>query len=72
MRLTPMADPAGRHHLGLGLPMTLAQEQFSKAFILALAALAGCGATAPELEVDSIDWTLSEVVPMGGTVWRLC
>ena len=38
-----MPDVEGSRHLGLGLPLTLAQEQFSKAFILALAALAGCG-----------------------------
>jgi Domain of unknown function (DUF4365) len=58
-----MSDAAGAHHLGLGLPLTLAQEQFSKAFILALAALAGCGAAAPEPDVDSIDWTLSCRLP---------
>ena len=32
-----MSDFAGPHHLGLGLPLTLAQEQFSKAFILSIA-----------------------------------
>jgi hypothetical protein len=58
-----MSDIARPQHLGLGLPITLAQEQFSKAFILALAALAGCAAAAPELDVDSIDWTLSCRLP---------
>ncbi len=58
-----MSDVEKPHHLGLGLPRTLAQEQFSKAFILAIAALAGCGAAAPEPDVDSIDWTLSCRLP---------
>ncbi len=58
-----MSDATGPHYLGLGLPLTLAQEQFSKAFILATAALAGCGAAAPEPDVDSIDWTLSCRLP---------
>ena len=38
-----MSDFAGPQYLGLGLPLTLAQEQFSKAFILSIASLAGCG-----------------------------
>ena len=58
-----MAEVEGPHHLGLGLSLTLAQEQFSKAFILALAALAGCVAAAPVPDVDSIDWTLSCRLP---------
>ena len=58
-----MSDFAGPHHLGLGLPLTLAQEQFSKAFILLIASLAGCGAAIPELDVDSVDWTLSCRLP---------
>ncbi len=58
-----MSDVEKPHHLGLGLPLTLAQEQFSKAFILAIAALAGCGAAAPEPDIDSIDWTLSCRLP---------
>jgi Domain of unknown function (DUF4365) len=45
--------------IGLGLNVSHAQEQFSKAFILAVAALAGCSATQPEPDVDDIDWTLS-------------
>jgi hypothetical protein len=45
--------------LGLGLSISHAQEQFSKAFVLAVAALAGCSAAEPEPDVDSIDWTLS-------------
>jgi hypothetical protein len=58
-----MSDFTGPHHLGLGLPLTLAQEQFSKAFILSIASLAGCGAAVPEPDVDSIDWTLSCRLP---------
>lgn len=58
-----MPDVDSPHHLGLGLPLALAHEQFSKAFILATAALAGCGAAAPEPDVDSIDWTLSCRLP---------
>src|SRR5690242_13708766 len=45
--------------LGLGLSISHVQEQFSKAFVLAVAALAGCSAAQPEPDVDSIDWTLS-------------
>ena len=45
--------------LGLGLSINHAQEQFSKAFVLAVAALAGCSAAEPEPDVDDIDWTLS-------------
>ena len=45
--------------LGLGLSISHAQEQFSKAFVLAVAALAGCSAAEPEPDVDDIDWTLS-------------
>jgi Domain of unknown function (DUF4365) len=45
--------------LGLGLSISHAQEQFSKAFVLAVAALAGCSAAEPQPDVDSIDWTLS-------------
>lgn len=45
--------------VGLGLSLTAAQEQFSKAFVLAVAALAGCAAAEPRPDHDSIDWTLS-------------
>ena len=62
-RETAMSDFAGPQHLGLGLPLTLAQEQFSKAFILSIASLAGCGAAVPEPDIDSIDWTLSCRLP---------
>ena len=58
-----MSDAMATHHLGLGLPLTSAQEQFSEAFILAIAALAGCGAAVPDPDVDSIDWTLSCRLP---------
>lgn len=45
--------------VGLGLSLSAAQEQFSKAFVLAVAALAGCAAAEPRPDHDSIDWTLS-------------
>jgi hypothetical protein len=45
-----MSDIGTKWHIGLGLSVSAAQEQFSKAFILALASLA---------DDDSIDWTLS-------------
>jgi hypothetical protein len=51
------------HALGLGLSISHAQEQFSKAFVLAVAALAGCSAAEPQPDVDSIDWTLSCRLP---------
>lgn len=57
-----MRDP-DTHHWGLGLPLTLAQEQFSRAFIRALAAHAGCVAASPGPDVDSIDWMLSCRLP---------
>jgi hypothetical protein len=59
-----MPDVDSPRRLGLGLPPALAQEQFSKAFILALAAVAGCSAAEPWPDVDSIDWTLSCRLPL--------
>lgn len=53
--MSDTAPPA----LGLGLSMSHAQEQFAKAFVLAVAALAGCSAAEPAPDVDDIDWTLS-------------
>lgn len=58
-----MSESALPASLGLGLAAAHAQEQFSKAFILALAALAGCAAAEPAPDVDSIDWTLSCRLP---------
>jgi len=54
-----MSDIGTKWHVGLGLSLTAAQEQFSKAFILATASLAGCSVTEPKPDDDSIDWTLS-------------
>ncbi len=45
--------------IGLGLDVSHAQEQFSKAFIMAVASAAGCSAAEPSPDSDSIDWTLS-------------
>jgi hypothetical protein len=39
------------------------QEQFSDAFLLALAAVAGCAISRPAPDNDSIDWTLSCRLP---------
>lgn len=49
--------------LPLGMPLTAAQEQFSKAFVTAVASLAGCAAAEPWPDHDSIDWTLSCRLP---------
>jgi hypothetical protein len=54
-----MSDANSPQPLGLGLSLSHAQEQFSKAFILAVASLAGCSAAVPVPDVDNIDWTLS-------------
>lgn len=47
----------------LGLAVAAAQEQFSKAFIMAIASLAGCAAAEPRPDDDSVDWTLSCKLP---------
>jgi hypothetical protein len=39
------------------------QEQYSNAFILAIAAVAGCSAAKPSVDNDTIDWTLSNRLP---------
>ena len=54
-----MSDIGRKRHIGLGLSLTAAQEQFSKAFILAVASSAGCSVAEPRPDDDSIDWTLS-------------
>lgn len=54
-----MDEPRAPPPVGLGLSLTAAQEQFSKAFVLAVTALAGCAAAEPRPDHDSIDWTLS-------------
>jgi hypothetical protein len=42
--------------------VTHRQEQFSNAFLLAVAAAAGCSAAKPSVDNDSIDWTLSNTM----------
>lgn len=54
-----MPEPGLAQHLELGLSLTSAQEQFSKAFVIAVASLAGCSVAEPRPDDDSIDWTLS-------------
>jgi hypothetical protein len=54
-----MSDIGTKRHIGLGLSVSAAQEQVSKAFILAMASLAGCSVAEPKPDDDSIDWTLS-------------
>lgn len=39
------------------------KEQFSNAFLLATAAVAGCSVAKPSVDNDSIDWTLSNRLP---------
>jgi hypothetical protein len=53
-----MPDDSVNSALPLGLALTAAQEQFSKAFVMAVASLAGCAAAEPRPDDDSIDWTL--------------
>jgi hypothetical protein len=48
-----MSDIGTKRHIGLGLSLTAAQEQFSTA------SLAGCSVAEPKPDDDSIDWTLS-------------
>ena len=43
--------------------LTHRQEQFSNAFIEAVAAVAGCSAAQNSVDNDSIDWTLSNRLP---------
>lgn len=59
IRCKTMPDESTPLVLPLGLSITAAQEQFSKAFITAVASLAGCAAAEPRPDHDSIDWTLS-------------
>lgn len=54
-----MSDIGTKRYIGLGLSHAAAQEQFSKAFILATASMAGCSVAEPKPDDDSIDWTLS-------------
>lgn len=43
----------------LGLARSVQQERFADAFLLAVAASAGCSAAKPDVDHDSIDWTLA-------------
>jgi Domain of unknown function (DUF4365) len=58
-----MSEFGAAQRLGLGLHLSHAQELFSKAFVLAVAALAGCSASEPKPDDDSIDWTLACRLP---------
>jgi hypothetical protein len=39
------------------------KEQFSNAFLLSVAAVAGCSVSKPSVDDDSIDWTISNRLP---------
>ena len=39
------------------------KEQFSNAYILSVAAVAGCSISKPSVDNDSIDWTISNRLP---------
>jgi hypothetical protein len=39
------------------------KEQFSNAFLFAVAAVAGCSVAKPSVDNDSIDWTISNRLP---------
>jgi hypothetical protein len=54
-----MNDIRTKRHTGLGLSLAAAQEQFSKACVLATVSLAGCLVAEPKPDDDSIDWTWS-------------
>ena len=43
----------------LGMARTMQQECFADAFLRAVAAVAGCTVQKPEVDDDSVDWTLS-------------
>ncbi|MGF1641978.1 MAG: DUF4365 domain-containing protein [Rhodospirillales bacterium] len=43
----------------LGMARTAQQESFGDAFLLAVASVAGCAASRPRPDDDSVDWTLS-------------
>jgi hypothetical protein len=42
-----------------GAPLSTEQERFGDAFLLAVAALAGCSAAKPQPDIDGTDWTVS-------------
>lgn len=39
------------------------KEQFSNAYVLSIAAVAGCSVSKPSVDHDSIDWTISNRLP---------
>jgi hypothetical protein len=45
--------------VSLGMNITQQQEEFSDAFVLAIAAAVGCTTAKPAVDDDSVDWTLS-------------
>jgi len=45
--------------VSLAAPLSTEQERFGDAFLLAVAALAGCSAAKPYPDVEGIDWTVS-------------
>jgi hypothetical protein len=49
----------------VGVPLNLRKEQFSDAYLGAVAAVAGCQCAKPMPDVDRIDWTIGW--PRGGT-----
>jgi len=58
-----MGDIRTKRHVGFGLSLAAAQEQFSKACVLVTVLLAGCSVAEPKPDGDSIDWTWSWLVP---------
>lgn len=49
--------------IDLGMSITAQQEGLGDAFLMALAATAGCAAARPNPDDDSVDWTLSSRLP---------
>ena len=45
------------------MDLNASKEQFSNAFLLAVAAVAGCSVAKPSVDNDSIDWTISNRLP---------
>ena len=61
----PVANVSGDTAMSnlLGMAKTAQQERFGDAFLLAVAAIAGCAVARPYPDDDSIDWTLSCKLP---------
>ena len=60
--VSPREDVSCQHH-PLRMDLNARKEQFSNAFVLAVAAVTGCSAAKPAPDIDSIDWTFSKVLP---------